>query len=134
MLSHSPAYEETYISPTGRVLPPPSMMHTAASLNNRRTVSDPFGDLAGFANRRTERPGDIFLQSGCQPTFRGGQFLVNVCHFFNLLLLSLCLVRPGEAVTGSPFHWRSSVEKTGLVNYRYNLMTKISQILTILPC
>lgn len=87
MLSHSPAYEETYISATGRALPLPSMMHSGGSLNsNRRTASDPFGDLGAFANRRTERLVDT--QSGPQPTFRGGKYSIDAHHFvqFNLIV------------------------------------------------
>lgn len=87
MLSHSPAYEETFISPTGRAVPLSSMMHTAGSLNsNRRTVSDPFGDLRGLANRSTERMGDTFPHSAGQPTFRGGKYSRDAIHFLQFAL------------------------------------------------
>ncbi len=75
VLSHSPAYEETYINPTARPLPPVGIMPTGVNLSsNRRTVSDPFGDLGGLSSRaRTERLGDTFAQSGGQPAHAGGK-------------------------------------------------------------
>lgn len=130
VLSHSPAYDETYISPTARPLPPVGTMPTGVNLNsNRRTVSDPFGDLGGLASRtRAERMGDTLAQSGGQSAFGGGKWKVIVGSRVHVMH-SLCVARHSfEPFTNSPFNWRAAVEKTRLVNYYYHLMNRASLV------